>query len=100
MTANNIIIYFNHASSLNNQAQLETIVQLNINSYFSYFKKLPDVHRIIADFQPLAFCLQETNLKNNTTIPTLKYYKGYFKNRNQGRATNNVKTDCALRYKL
>lgn len=56
MTLYNIIIYFNHASSLNNQAQLETIVQWIINRYF---KKLPDVHQIIADFQPSAFFLQE-----------------------------------------
>ena len=86
MALNNII-YFNHASPYNNQTQLETIVQWNINSFF---KKLPDIHRIIADFQPLALCLQETNLKNKN-YPTLKNYHGYFKNRsNQNRASGGV----------
>ncbi|KAF0705964.1 putative RNA-directed DNA polymerase from transposon X-element, partial [Aphis craccivora] len=62
MTPKNNIIYFNHSSHYNNQAQLETIFQWNINSYF---KKLVDVHRIVVDFQPLALCLQETNLNHN-----------------------------------
>lgn len=66
MTSNNNIKYFNHSSPYNNQAQLETIVQWNINSYF---KKLTDVHRIITDFQPTALCLQETNLNFNKKNP-------------------------------
>ena len=90
MTLNNNIIYFNHTSQYNQaqfQLQSETIVQWNINSYF---KKLPDIHRLIADFQPSAICLQETNLKNKNN-PTLKNYKGYFKNRsNYGRASGGV----------
>ncbi|VVC27163.1 Endonuclease/exonuclease/phosphatase, partial [Cinara cedri] len=55
------------------------------------FQNLPDVHPLIAAFQPSALCLQETNLKNNKNIPNLKNYKGYFKNRqNQGRASGGV----------
>lgn len=88
MTSKNNIIYFNHSSPYNIQAQLETIVQWNINSYF---KKLPDVHRIVTDFQPLALCLQETNLNHNKENPSLKNYKGYFKNRtNHARASGGV----------
>jgi hypothetical protein len=88
MTSNNNIIYFNHSSPHNNQTQLETIVQWNINSYF---KKLSDVYRIIVDLQPSALCLQETNLNNNKNNPTLKNFEGYFKNRtNYGRASGGV----------
>jgi hypothetical protein len=88
ITLNNNIIYINHSSPYNNQTQLETIVQWNINSYF---KKLPDVHRIIADLQPSALYLQETNLNNNKNNPTLKNYKGYFKNHiNYSRASGGV----------
>lgn len=72
----------------NKQTPLETIVQWNVNSYY---KKLPDVHRIVSTFQPLDLCLQETNLKNENKGPSLKNYHGYFKNRNiQGRASGGV----------
>lgn len=69
-------------------APLETIVQWNINSYY---KKLPEIHRIISELQPLALCLQETNLKNQHKEPNLKNYHGYFKNRDPlGRASGGV----------
>jgi hypothetical protein len=72
----------------NSQALLETIVQWNINSYF---RKLTDVHRLISDFQPLALCLQETNLKYQNNNPSIRNYHGYFKNRvPEGRASGGV----------
>ncbi|VVC38701.1 Endonuclease/exonuclease/phosphatase [Cinara cedri] len=69
-------------------APLETIVQWNINSYY---KKLPDIHRIIANLHLLALCIQETNLKNQHKKPKLKNYHGYFKNQDPlGRASGGV----------
>lgn len=89
---NNKITNPNHTFAFNNSQQikshLEEIVQWNINRYL---KKLPNVYPTIADFQPLALCLEESNLKNHKNNLTLKNYQGYFKNRIiQGRASGGL----------
>jgi exonuclease III len=54
------------------------IIQWNLNSLI---KKKNDLQIIINKYNPVAICLQETNLIDNNHAPQIKNFNSFFYNR-------------------
>lgn len=60
-------------------ASTKNIIQWNLNGFHN---KIDEIKLIINQHNPIAICIQETNIKKDDSLPNIKNYTIAFKNRN------------------